>query len=142
MSRHPRKRKIRITVEAKNPEDAKAILEAVGHACHEAATGAPNAKRDGAEPREPPDPAEMLPNEQVETEANRQVGAHLEQNAQQIAGKREAAGQSPGARVPESPEKVVATRGTLRRMIDKAGAQGYRFTIKVVADLIKELSQP
>ena len=140
--RRPRKRTVRVVLEAKNVKDPRSILKAIEHACHEAVGGVPNTKRDSAEQPDPSEPTQTVPNEQLETEANRRVGAHLEQNAQQIAAKREAAGQSADARVPESPEKVVAKRGRLRRWIDKARAQGYRFTIKVVADLIKELSQP
>lgn len=142
MSRHPRKRTIRITLEANDPRDARAFLKAIEHACHQGQEQTPPDNLHQQESDEPVHDPRTYANEKVETEANRQVGRHLKKKAKKIAAENRAAGRAPDVRTPESPEGVVTKRRKFIQWVKTAGALSYRVGMKVLADYTKELIQP
>lgn len=142
MSRRRRKRKIRITVEARNPDDAKRIAHAIQQAVNESNSDEQAPQPTSEAPSESVEPARTFANEQVETEANRRVGSHLDEKAEQVKASNEAADDAPDARKPDSPEELVAKRVGFKNWLKTAAGLGYRVTVKVVADLVKEMANP
>ena len=82
------------------------------------------------------------PNEQLETEANRRAGDHLEGQAKRIEGENKAAGLPGNARRAAPPEEVIDQRQKAKHWLKRAAAAGYKVTVKVVADVIKEIVNP
>ena len=79
MSRRPRKRTVRITVEARNPEDAKRIADAIQAVADAANTTRPVEHFAPEAPVESDSTPAVVGNcEQVETEASNRAGSHLQ----------------------------------------------------------------
>ena len=139
-------RTVRIVIEARDATDPKAIIEAVESAFHAATGQAPKREADDSD-TQAVEETRLVADEPLETEVRQKVGKHLDGRNQQIEAKRKSAKQGDDGvdntpRKPESPEQIVEKRKGIREWVKLAGAAGYRVTIKVLADLIKELSDP
>jgi len=138
MSRKGRKKKLRITIVANDPRDAKRILDAIGEA----------ARTDAAKQQEKstaqklPDITPTIPDEQLETTVNRAAGKALERARENVAAENKSKGLEADAARRGSAEEIVEKRGRVRRWFQTAGSLAYRATIKVVADIVKEMSTP
>ena len=140
MSRRHRKRKIIITVEVRNPDDAKRIADAIQATLDAANTTRPVEQVAPEAPVESDSTPAVVGNcEQVETEASNRAGSHLESKSEKIARANSEEGKLPDARNPESPEKVIAQRANFMSWVRAAGATGYRITLKVVVDVVEEI---
>lgn len=136
MSTYSRKKKIRITLEARNTEDARRILRTVEEAC-KAASVAP----DAAAPVSTVRPADFAL-EQLETEVNAHVGANLDRKHEVEKKKQVADGKPDGERSTDAPAEIITKRAKLVGFCKGLGALTYRLTVKVMADFVKEMSGP
>ncbi len=133
-SQPPRKRKVRITVEARDPKDARRILKAIENTLRSGAAEPPALE---APAEERIDDVQHVANEQMETEANRRVGAHLDAKDRAKQGEIDPKGLPTDAAPLNSAEEIVEKRSKLVNWMKTAGHFGYRITVKVMADLIK-----
>ena len=146
-SRNKKKRTVRIVIEAPDATDPRAIIEAVESAFHAATGQAPKREPDDSDAKSVEEPR-LVADEPLETEVRQKVGKHLDARNKQIEAKQrstEKAGddaEDSARRTPDPPEQIVEKRKRISDWVKRAGAAGYKLTIKVVADLIKELSDP
>lgn len=132
MSRRHRRKKIRLVLEARNPDDARRIADAIIEA-----TRPPGDRRGQKPTSESGDIATTAPDEQLETSVRSAVGAHLDAKAESEMIARSEAGVAPDSRTPESPDDVIEKRGWLVRFYRECRAIGIEIVAKVIEGTYK-----
>ena len=125
--------KVRIIVEARDPRDARRIIEAVESAFEQSEKDSPRKKTNDAEM------PSICADEQIETEAKRRVGEHLDAKAERVEAKKKASGKPSDASTLPPLEQVIMERRKAREWLRKAAKFGYGITVQFVADVIKKI---
>lgn len=146
MKRRSRRKKVRIVIEARDPNDARQILDALAAAAdgvsRESLSEGNKAALSGERPPTAA-PSSSVPDEQLETRLADGVAKHLDAKADSIdKGGITSADAVTTQGAADRAKEIVTRRHRLRCWLVAAGALGYRCTIKVAADLIKELGKP
>lgn len=81
---------------------------------------------------------QSVPNEQLETDVRVRIGDHLRSANADVVLENQRQGRPEDARVPASPQEVIARRQTLRERVKGLRGKGWRVAGRVVLEIVKE----